>query len=136
MARSRRIRLQRGSVQRSFTKVGAGIATNYLMVFADKSMPVLAKNQFVTPLIFWFGSLAFQTTSRAGSMNEAIADGINIISGVDLVNAFVDMGKQAAAAKNAAAAGEPAAETVGRLVPAKTLNKSKNPSVRYQNMAR
>lgn len=123
-----KFKMKRGSLGSSVTKVGAGVATNYLMVYADKTIPVLAKNKFVTPLIVYLASLGVQVTAKPDTFASNAADGVNIISGVDLVNAFVDMGQTALAQNNAT--------TPDANADATTVGKTKNPTVPYQNWAR
>ncbi len=118
------LKLKKGSLGSSATKIGAGVATNYAMVWADKTIPILAKNRFVTPLAFYLLSLGIQVTSRPESVQANISDGVNIISGVDLVNALVDMGRQAAL--------PPTTTTEGTA----TVGRTKNPTVPHFNPAR
>ncbi len=121
---SKILKLKKGSLVSSATKIGAGVATNYAMVYADKTIPILAKNRFVTPLAFYLVSLGIQVTSKPDSIQSNISDGVNIISGVDLVNAFVDMARQGQLAQNNATT-----TNAG-------LSGSKNPTVRNFNPAR
>ena len=60
------------------------------------------------------------------SFGRDASDGVNILSGVDMVNAFVDIGKQAMATK----------EPIQRVTDAKNIGKTKNVGVPYVNMAR
>lgn len=124
---SKILKLKKGSLAGSMTKVVSGIATNYLMVFADKSIPILAKNKFVTPLVFFLGSLGAQVATKPGSMQANISDGINIIAGVDLLNALVDLGRQQMIAQNNNATTTNADAGMGR---------TKNPTRPYFNPAR
>lgn len=113
---------------KSSIKVGAAVGTNYGMAFLDAQVPFLKKNQWLTPVTVFVGSGIGMAVTPKESFGRDAFDGMNIISGVDMVNAFVDMGKAAMAAKEAPA--------VERVVDARTINKSKNPTVSYVNMAR
>lgn len=110
---------------KSGIKVGAAVGTNYGMAFLDKSIPVLAKNQWITPISVFGLSLFGMAMTPQRSFGRDAFDGMNIMAGVDMVNSFVDIAKQNMP--------PPALE---RVVDGKKMGKTKNPGVGYVNMAR
>jgi len=111
---------------KSGVKVGAAVGANYGMAFLDARVPFLKKNQWITPVSVFTLSLFGMAMTPKESFGRDFADGVSIMSGVDMVNSFVDIAKQNMATK----------DPIQRVVDAKKMGKTKNVGVPYMNVAR
>ena len=138
---------------RSSVKVGSAVGTAYGMAFLDKQVPFLTKNQWITPVGIFVLSMGGVAMTPKDSFGRDLFEGINTMSGVDTVLAFIDMGKAAALKRQQeVAAGDPNPiqgqkvnghnknkRNVGRVVwprNGRRMGRTRNTGVPYVNFAR